>query len=100
MAVLAILEFFVYRDTWMKYEYEVDKDFSRCGSRHPGPGRNNDHIQWPAVRARELSVPQDLRFCQQFFFQGFFDVYKVEVIHRLKYIHTSPLILGLLSNCT
>ncbi|XP_054876382.1 endoplasmic reticulum-Golgi intermediate compartment protein 2-like isoform X2 [Poeciliopsis prolifica] len=28
MAVLAILEFFVYRDTWMKYEYEVDKDFS------------------------------------------------------------------------
>uniref|UniRef100_A0A3P9QG89 Endoplasmic reticulum-Golgi intermediate compartment protein n=1 Tax=Poecilia reticulata TaxID=8081 RepID=A0A3P9QG89_POERE len=29
MAILAILEFFVYRDTWMKYEYEVDKDFSR-----------------------------------------------------------------------
>lgn len=29
MALLAILEFFVYRDTWMKYEYEVDKDFSR-----------------------------------------------------------------------
>ncbi|PWA30158.1 hypothetical protein CCH79_00014968 [Gambusia affinis] len=29
MAVLAILEFFVYRDTWMKYEYQVDKDFSR-----------------------------------------------------------------------
>lgn len=29
MAVLAVLEFFVYRDTWMKYEYEVDKDFSR-----------------------------------------------------------------------
>ncbi|XP_042367582.1 endoplasmic reticulum-Golgi intermediate compartment protein 2-like [Plectropomus leopardus] len=28
MALLAILEFFVYRDTWMKYEYEVDKDFS------------------------------------------------------------------------
>ncbi|MED6253472.1 Endoplasmic reticulum-Golgi intermediate compartment protein 2 [Ataeniobius toweri] len=28
MAILAILEFFVYRDTWMKYEYEVDKDFS------------------------------------------------------------------------
>uniref|UniRef100_A0A8P4KHK7 Endoplasmic reticulum-Golgi intermediate compartment protein n=1 Tax=Dicentrarchus labrax TaxID=13489 RepID=A0A8P4KHK7_DICLA len=28
MAVLAFLEFFVYRDTWMKYEYEVDKDFS------------------------------------------------------------------------
>ncbi|XP_034541450.1 endoplasmic reticulum-Golgi intermediate compartment protein 2-like [Notolabrus celidotus] len=27
MAVLAFLEFFVYRDTWMKYEYEVDKDF-------------------------------------------------------------------------
>lgn len=29
MAVLAFLEFFVYRDTWMKYEYEVDKDFGR-----------------------------------------------------------------------
>uniref|UniRef100_A0A3Q1AZW0 Endoplasmic reticulum-Golgi intermediate compartment protein n=1 Tax=Amphiprion ocellaris TaxID=80972 RepID=A0A3Q1AZW0_AMPOC len=28
MAVLAFLEFFVYRNTWMKYEYEVDKDFS------------------------------------------------------------------------
>uniref|UniRef100_A0A8C3AXH5 Endoplasmic reticulum-Golgi intermediate compartment protein n=1 Tax=Cyclopterus lumpus TaxID=8103 RepID=A0A8C3AXH5_CYCLU len=28
MALLAIFEFFVYRDTWMKYEYEVDKDFS------------------------------------------------------------------------
>lgn len=28
MAVLAFLEFFVYRITWMKYEYEVDKDFS------------------------------------------------------------------------
>uniref|UniRef100_A0A8C5FJ29 Endoplasmic reticulum-Golgi intermediate compartment protein n=1 Tax=Gadus morhua TaxID=8049 RepID=A0A8C5FJ29_GADMO len=28
MAVLAVLEFFVYRDTWMKYDYEVDKDFS------------------------------------------------------------------------
>ncbi|XP_068162750.1 endoplasmic reticulum-Golgi intermediate compartment protein 2-like isoform X2 [Antennarius striatus] len=28
MILLAILEFFVYRDTWMKYEYEVDKDFS------------------------------------------------------------------------
>ncbi|KAL7856941.1 hypothetical protein SRHO_G00158400 [Serrasalmus rhombeus] len=28
MALLTILEFFVYQDTWMKYEYEVDKDFS------------------------------------------------------------------------
>lgn len=28
MAILAFLEFFVYRDTWMKYEYEVDRDFS------------------------------------------------------------------------
>uniref|UniRef100_A0A674DF49 Endoplasmic reticulum-Golgi intermediate compartment protein n=1 Tax=Salmo trutta TaxID=8032 RepID=A0A674DF49_SALTR len=28
MALLAFLEFFVYRDTWMHYEYEVDKDFS------------------------------------------------------------------------
>ncbi|TWW64801.1 Endoplasmic reticulum-Golgi intermediate compartment protein 2 [Takifugu flavidus] len=28
MALLAVLEFFVYRDTWMKYEYKVDKDFS------------------------------------------------------------------------
>ncbi|XP_006633119.1 endoplasmic reticulum-Golgi intermediate compartment protein 2 [Lepisosteus oculatus] len=28
MALLAFMEFFVYRDTWMKYEYEVDKDFS------------------------------------------------------------------------
>uniref|UniRef100_A0AAQ5XID1 Endoplasmic reticulum-Golgi intermediate compartment protein n=1 Tax=Amphiprion ocellaris TaxID=80972 RepID=A0AAQ5XID1_AMPOC len=28
MALLAVLEFFVYRDTWMKYEYAVDKDFS------------------------------------------------------------------------
>lgn len=28
MAILAFLEFFVYRDTWMKYEYEVDKDYS------------------------------------------------------------------------
>lgn len=28
MAVLAFLEFFVYRNTWMRYEYEVDKDFS------------------------------------------------------------------------
>lgn len=28
MAVLAFLEFFVYRLTWMKYEYEVDKDFT------------------------------------------------------------------------
>uniref|UniRef100_A0A8C7MX00 Endoplasmic reticulum-Golgi intermediate compartment protein n=1 Tax=Oncorhynchus kisutch TaxID=8019 RepID=A0A8C7MX00_ONCKI len=25
MALLAFFEFFVYRDTWMKYEYEVDK---------------------------------------------------------------------------
>lgn len=29
MTLLAFFEFFVYRDTWMKYEYEVDKDFSR-----------------------------------------------------------------------
>uniref|UniRef100_A0A8D3CGZ2 Endoplasmic reticulum-Golgi intermediate compartment protein n=1 Tax=Scophthalmus maximus TaxID=52904 RepID=A0A8D3CGZ2_SCOMX len=28
MAVLAFLEFFVYTNTWMRYEYEVDKDFS------------------------------------------------------------------------
>lgn len=28
MAILAFLEFFVYRNTWMRYEYEVDKDFS------------------------------------------------------------------------
>uniref|UniRef100_A0A3B3YDS2 Endoplasmic reticulum-Golgi intermediate compartment protein n=1 Tax=Poecilia mexicana TaxID=48701 RepID=A0A3B3YDS2_9TELE len=28
MAVLAFLEFFVYRNTWMNYEYEVDKDFT------------------------------------------------------------------------
>ncbi|XP_034018848.1 endoplasmic reticulum-Golgi intermediate compartment protein 2-like [Thalassophryne amazonica] len=28
IALLALLEFFVYQDTWMKYEYEVDKDFS------------------------------------------------------------------------
>uniref|UniRef100_A0A669DTM4 Endoplasmic reticulum-Golgi intermediate compartment protein n=1 Tax=Oreochromis niloticus TaxID=8128 RepID=A0A669DTM4_ORENI len=28
MALLAVLEFFVYRETWMKYEYSVDKDFS------------------------------------------------------------------------
>ncbi|XP_053574780.1 endoplasmic reticulum-Golgi intermediate compartment protein 2 [Bombina bombina] len=28
MAVLTIMEFFVYRDTWMRYEYEVDKDFT------------------------------------------------------------------------
>ncbi|XP_074532929.1 endoplasmic reticulum-Golgi intermediate compartment protein 2-like [Halichoeres trimaculatus] len=28
IAVLAILEFFVYRHSWMKYEYEVDKDFT------------------------------------------------------------------------
>lgn len=28
MAILAFLEFFVYRETWMKYEYEVDKDFT------------------------------------------------------------------------
>lgn len=33
MALLAFLEFFVYRDTWMKYEYEVDKDFSRSACR-------------------------------------------------------------------
>ncbi|KAK6314702.1 hypothetical protein J4Q44_G00142310 [Coregonus suidteri] len=25
---MALLAFFVYQDTWMKYEYEVDKDFS------------------------------------------------------------------------
>lgn len=29
MALLAIMEFMVYQDTWMKYEYEVDKDFTR-----------------------------------------------------------------------
>ena len=29
MFALAFLEFFVYRETWMKYEYEVDKDFTR-----------------------------------------------------------------------
>ncbi|KAH0616511.1 hypothetical protein JD844_027662 [Phrynosoma platyrhinos] len=28
MALLTIMEFTVYRDTWMKYEYEVDKDFT------------------------------------------------------------------------
>ncbi|XP_069807785.1 endoplasmic reticulum-Golgi intermediate compartment protein 2 [Dendropsophus ebraccatus] len=28
MAVLTVLEFFVYRDTWMRYDYEVDKDFT------------------------------------------------------------------------
>ncbi|KAK5876571.1 hypothetical protein CesoFtcFv8_025910 [Champsocephalus esox] len=28
MALLAFFEFFVYRDTWMKYEYEVDNDYS------------------------------------------------------------------------
>lgn len=29
MALLAFFEFFIYRDTWMKYEYEVYKDYSR-----------------------------------------------------------------------
>ncbi|NXO73301.1 ERGI2 protein, partial [Phainopepla nitens] len=29
IAFLTIMEFMVYRDTWMKYEYEVDKDFTR-----------------------------------------------------------------------
>ena len=29
MLILAFLEFFVYRETWMHYEYEVDKDFKR-----------------------------------------------------------------------
>lgn len=29
IAFLTIMEFTVYRDTWMKYEYEVDKDFTR-----------------------------------------------------------------------
>ncbi|XP_035280994.1 endoplasmic reticulum-Golgi intermediate compartment protein 2 [Anguilla anguilla] len=28
MALLAFFEFFVYQDTWMRYQYEVDKDFS------------------------------------------------------------------------
>lgn len=28
MLVLTVMEFFVYRNTWMKYEYEVDKDFT------------------------------------------------------------------------
>lgn len=28
MAVLTFLEFLVYRDTWMRYEYEVDEDFT------------------------------------------------------------------------
>ncbi|XP_042562753.1 endoplasmic reticulum-Golgi intermediate compartment protein 2-like [Clupea harengus] len=28
MALLAFFEFFVYRDTWMSYEYEVDKDYT------------------------------------------------------------------------
>ncbi|KAG8438268.1 hypothetical protein GDO86_008817 [Hymenochirus boettgeri] len=28
MAVLTIMEFLVYRDTWMKYQYEVDKDYT------------------------------------------------------------------------
>ncbi|XP_030070496.1 endoplasmic reticulum-Golgi intermediate compartment protein 2 [Microcaecilia unicolor] len=28
MALLTIMEFFVYQNTWMKYEYEVDKDFT------------------------------------------------------------------------
>uniref|UniRef100_A0A4W3GXQ6 Endoplasmic reticulum-Golgi intermediate compartment protein n=1 Tax=Callorhinchus milii TaxID=7868 RepID=A0A4W3GXQ6_CALMI len=30
IALLSIMEFFVYRETWMKYDYEVDKDFSRA----------------------------------------------------------------------
>ncbi|XP_075711868.1 endoplasmic reticulum-Golgi intermediate compartment protein 2 [Rhinoderma darwinii] len=28
MAVLTVLEFLVYRDTWMRYDYQVDKDFT------------------------------------------------------------------------
>ncbi|XP_044137347.1 endoplasmic reticulum-Golgi intermediate compartment protein 2 [Bufo gargarizans] len=28
MAILTVLEFLVYRDTWMRYDYEVDKDFT------------------------------------------------------------------------
>lgn len=28
IAFLAFLEFFVYRHSWIKYEYEVDKDFT------------------------------------------------------------------------
>ncbi|NXL62325.1 ERGI2 protein, partial [Chordeiles acutipennis] len=28
IAFLTVMEFMVYRDTWMKYEYEVDKDFT------------------------------------------------------------------------
>uniref|UniRef100_F6SF50 Endoplasmic reticulum-Golgi intermediate compartment protein n=1 Tax=Ornithorhynchus anatinus TaxID=9258 RepID=F6SF50_ORNAN len=28
MAFLTVMEFLVYQDTWMKYEYEVDKDFA------------------------------------------------------------------------
>lgn len=40
MALLAFLEFFVYRDTWMKYEYEVDKDFSRYVLLNLRPGHS------------------------------------------------------------
>ncbi|MEE6478137.1 hypothetical protein FKM82_011753 [Ascaphus truei] len=28
MALLTVMEFLVYRNTWMRYEYEVDKDFT------------------------------------------------------------------------
>ncbi|XP_048405236.1 endoplasmic reticulum-Golgi intermediate compartment protein 2 isoform X2 [Stegostoma tigrinum] len=28
IALLSVMEFFVYCDTWMKYDYEVDKDFA------------------------------------------------------------------------
>ncbi|XP_072256209.1 endoplasmic reticulum-Golgi intermediate compartment protein 2 [Pyxicephalus adspersus] len=28
MGILTVLEFLVYRDTWMRYDYEVDKDFT------------------------------------------------------------------------
>ncbi|XP_078272576.1 endoplasmic reticulum-Golgi intermediate compartment protein 2 isoform X2 [Rhinoraja longicauda] len=28
IVLLSIMEFFVYQDTWMKYDYEVDKDFA------------------------------------------------------------------------
>ncbi|CAI9611153.1 unnamed protein product [Staurois parvus] len=28
MGILTVLEFLVYRETWMRYEYEVDKDFT------------------------------------------------------------------------
>ncbi|CAO2609319.1 Endoplasmic reticulum-Golgi intermediate compartment protein 2 [Lemmus lemmus] len=66
MALLTIMEFSVYQDTWMKYEYEVDKDFSSMFDLSPQQREWQRMLQLIQSRLQEEHSLQDVIFKSAF----------------------------------